>query len=617
VGVIASGHCSNEEGYLAQKFARATLGTNNVDQPGRLDHAANVEAMLRAFGIPAMTNPIADIALAGCLLVVGSAAVESHEITALRIKKAVRNGAKLIVVDPRRTSLERFAYLYLQPRPGSDLALLNGMLRVIVDEKLFDKAYVEERCDGFEELVASLRDYDPARVSKLTGIPAEDIVAAARIYASGGEDKRYQTPASWLGTLIDPGTRPGSSASCIVYGTGATQQRQGTATVQALANLAMVTGNLGRLGGGLCPRVGQHNVQGSVDMGVWPDLLPGHRRVEDGVGRAYFAEHWHATVPDNPGLGMLEMLESARRGKLKALYVIGANPLRTAPDAEYVRECLAKLELLVVQELFPTEMVAMAHAVLPAAAIAEKDGTYTNGERRVQLARMALSPAGNSRPDWQIIADLARRVATRLDRHDGARFDYQHPGEIMAEIASLVPAYHGIGYERLRYGGVQWPCSDQSDPGTDVLFVDGFPRGRGTLIPTRFEEDTSLAVPKGDTHFPLLLITGSEMYHANTGALTRRSKATAKFKAEARLELHPDEAAKLGVERGEQVRVISAQSEVVARVEPNEAVPQGLAFLPVHYAECPVNALFPWPRGAELKQPQLKAVAVRVEKAIM
>jgi predicted molibdopterin-dependent oxidoreductase YjgC len=607
IGVISSGHCSNEENYLVQKFARTVVGTNNIDQPGRLDYAPTVTALLDAFGCAAATNPISDLALAGCLLVVGSATVESHEITALRIKKAVRNGAKLIVIDPRHTSLDRFAYLHLQPRPGSDLALLNGLLNVIVCEGLYDADFVAQRCEGFDELVAMVREYSPERASELTGVLAQDIQVAARVFATGGADPRYTMPVSWLGTIVDPGATPGSTASSIVFGSGVTQQRQAVASVHALANLAMVTGNLGRAGGGLYPRVGQHNIQGAVDMGAWPDLLPGYRRVADGASIAYFAERWAVDLPVAPGLTMLEMFERAHQGRLKALYVIGANPLLTLPDQAYLREALAKLDLLVVQELFPSELTARAHVVLPAASYAEKDGTYTNGERRVQLARAAITPVGDSRPDWVIVADLARRLASRLGV-SGAVFNYPDPAAIMAEIAALVPSYSGISYNRLGDGGVQWPCIDAADAGTDVLYVEGFDRGRGKLVAAHHVD-----LPPGDAAFPLQLIVGREIYHTNTGAMTRRAQAIGKFRREAHLELHPDEVAWRGLEPGALVRVRSAHGEISARVKPNASVPRGQVFLPVHYAECPAYSLFPRPDAGA--HPQLKTVAVTLASA--
>ncbi|MCL4458622.1 MAG: molybdopterin-dependent oxidoreductase [Chloroflexi bacterium] len=613
IGVIASDKCTNEENYLLQRFARGVLGTNNIGHMGELCHKPTLEGLSAAWGSAAMTGPLQDIAKAGCILVVGSNTTETHPIVALQIKRAVRRSAKLILIDPRQITLSRFAYLQLRPRPGTDLALLIGLARAIQDEGLVNEAFVSERCEGFEEFKEALRDCDLTAVSEITGVKVEDILTAARIYATGGADSRYEIPLSWYGHFVEPDSRPATNSSWIIYGAGVTLGAAPRETVQTLANLAMLTGHLGQEGAGLAPLAGPNNLQGASDMGAMAEYLPGYRPINDVGACQEFASAWGCEMPIVSGLDILQMFEAARLGKLKALYIVGANPLLSLANRSCVEEGLRSLELLVVQDVFPTETAALAHVVLPACSFAEKEGTFTNTERRVQFVRQALAPLGDSRPDWWIISDLANKV---LALGDGGKqsqwlsFDYLHPKDVMEEIRALVPSYRGIIYERLQVGGLQWPCPSTTDPGTATLYQETFDRGKGRFIPLRY----NLGPKETNQCYPFTLLSGRTLYHYNTGAMTRNAPGLKEFRLESCLHIHPDDAALLFLKSGDKIRVISEQGEISTTAVISDSVAKGLVFMLIHYGDTPVNVLTGRSRSLLRHSLEMRTVLVRIEK---
>jgi formate dehydrogenase alpha subunit len=590
IGFVGSGKTTNEESYLFQKLARAVYGTNNVDEPTiQLCYGPTIEALTDAFGSAGPTVPARDLENAGCLLVVGSSTTEAHPVLSFWLKRSVRHGGRLILVDPRATDMARLAYLHLRPRPGTDAALFNGMLRVLVDEGLADRAFVEARTEGLEELVASLAPFDLASVERITGVPAEDVQAAARIYASGGKDPRYPIPGAWHGEVVWPGQAPATDSSAICYASGVTQHAGGADTVRALANLALLTGQIGKAASGIVPLAGQNNTVGAADMGCLPRLLPGYRSVEDAEARRALGGVWGVEPPATPGKSLLEMVEAIERGEIKALYVMGSNPARSVPDVDRVERALAKLDLLVVQDIFPTNTVSHAHVVLPAASTAEKDGTFTNTERRVQRIAQAIPAVGQSRPDWQILNAIGG-------------FAYGSPSEVMDEIARAVPQYAGVSHARLGAEGLQWPVYDGEDPGASTLYAGGFERGRGRLQPARPLEATAETTEE----YPLLAIGGRTALW-NTGAMSSRSRGLTKMWGEAVVTVHPTDCAGLGLGAGDLVRISSAHGAIEMRVRVSEEMRPGEVFVPIHHPDQPVNRLLPLGRS-------IKGVAVKLER---
>ncbi len=525
-----------------------------------------------------MTNSISDLGEAEVILLTGSNPTVNHPVIGEVIKRAVLAGrTKLLVVDPREIPIARYASMHLRPRPGTDVAWINGMARVIVDEGLYDEEFVRERTEGFEELRRALEEYTLERVEEITGILAADLREAARMYAKAGR-------------------------SAIVYAMGITQHVTGTDNVLALANLALLTGNLGKEGAGINPLRGQNNVQGACDMGALPNFFPGYRRVDDPEANLMFSQAWGRELPGTPGLSVVEMMEAARKGEIRALYVMGENPLMTDPDIGHVEEALRSLDLLVVQDIFLTETAELAHVVLPGACFAEKDGTYTNTERRVQRVRKAVEPPGEARDDSAIIAELAGRF--------GYPMAYSGPAEVMKEIASLIPSYAGIDYRRLEMGGLQWPCPHEDHPGTPILHVDTFPRGRGRLTPVDFRPADELP----DEEYPFLLTTGRLLYHYHSGSLTRRVRALAEKVRRGWVSLSPQDAARLGLSEGERVRVTSRRGSMVSRVHISSRLQSGVVFATFHFREENANLLTNPALDPVSKIPDLKVCAVRVEK---
>jgi len=579
VAVVSSAKCTNEDNYLAQKFARVVLGTNNVDHCARLCHAPTVAGLVQSFGSGAMTNSIAEIGEAGCILAIGTNTPVSHPVIALEIKKAVSRGARLIVANPKEIKLVKQADVWLRHLPGSDVALLMGMMRVIVDEGLEDAAFIKERCENFEAFRASLENFNLDFVEKTTGVPRSLIIEAARMFAT-------QKPAS------------------ILYAMGITQHSHGTDNVLATANLAMLTGNIGRPSSGVNPLRGHNNVQGACDMGALPTVFPGYQPVRDEASRAKFEAAWGCRLSPSPGLTLLEMSEAAGKGELKAMYLIGENPALSEPDIQHIVAAMDKLEFLVVQDMFLSETARQANVVLPAASFAEKDGTFTNTERRVQRVRKAIGEIGESKADWWITCQIARRMG-------GQGFEFEHPSQIMEEISRLTPSYGGISYGRLdEEGGLQWPCPTREHPGTRFLHREKFARGRGKFLPLEYRPPAELP----DEEFPLILTTGRSLYHFHTGTMTRRVEGLQRLKGEGEVEINPDDAQKLGIGDNELTRVISRRGEVVARAEVTEAMPRGVVAMTFHFAESPANRLTNPALDPVSKIPEYKVCAVRVEK---
>jgi len=531
-----------------------------------------------AFGSGAMTNAISEIEDAECIFVIGSNTTENHPVIALEVKAAVRQKkAKLIVADPRRIELVDFAHLWLQQKPGTDVALINGMLNAIITHGWLNRAFVEERTEGFEAFAESVKDYTPEAVEKITGVPAGDIVEAARLYAQ-------------------------SPTASILYAMGITQHVTGTNNVLALANLAMTTGQIGKPSSGVNPLRGQNNVQGSCDMGGLPNFHTGYQRVDDESVRQKFEKAWGVPLSPRPGSTLMEMMKGIGQGKIKALFVLGENPLLSDPDASKVVEELKHLDLLVVQDIFLTETAELAHVVLPGVSFAEKDGTYTNTERRVQRVRKAIEPIGHSRPDWQIICDLSTRL--------GYPMSYLSPKEIMDEITSLTPSYGGMRYERLEGLGLQWPCPSADHPGTSFLHKGRFTRGMGKFHVTPYAPAPELP----DEKYPFLLTTGRVLYHYHT-VMSRKSKGLSEIYPEGLVEINPEDATRLGIKPDNGlVEVTSRRGKVRAKAKISDNLPPGIAFMTFHFKEAAAKLLTLDVLDPVAKIPGYKVCAVSIQK---
>lgn len=577
IAFLSSAKCTNEENYLLQKFARAVIGTNNIDHCARLCHASTVAGLSATLGAGAMTNSIDEIANAEVILVTGSNTSETHPIIAAQIRKAVQQkGARLIVVDPREIPLSGYATLWLRPKPGTDVAWLNGMMHIIIKENLWAKDYVAQRTEGFEELKKVVEKYPPKVVEAITGIPQDKLAEAAQMYAT-------------------------ANTAMLFFTMGITQHTTGTDNVKSIANLAMLCGKVGIESGGVNPLRGQNNVQGACDLGALPDVLPGYQRVANSQVVEKFEEAWGAKLPTNSGLTVVEMMNAANEGKVKAMYIMGENPMLSNPDLNHVNAALKKLEFLVVQDIFLTETAQLAHVVLPAVTFAEKDGTFTNTERKIQLIRKAIDPLGGARPDWQIIAELSSKM--------GYHMGYTHPAKIMEEIARLTPSYGGIHYERLENGGLQWPCANKTHPGTRYLHKGQFTRGLGLFQPAEYLPPAETP----DEDYPFVLSTGRVLYHFHTGSITRRARGLAEIYPESQVELNPLDAKKLGIDDGATVKLTSRRGQVKVSAKLTERVAPGVLFLNFHFTEAAANILTNPALDPIAKIPEYKVCAVKVE----
>jgi len=574
IAALSSAKCTNEDNYVMQKFIRAVLGTNNVDHCARLCHASTVVGGIAAFGQGAMSNSYSDFEKTDLFFIIGSNTTECHPIIGSTIKKRVRFGdAKLIVAEPRSIELGDFATVRLPHKPGTDVALINGLMHVIIRDGLEEKKFIRERTEGFEELRQLVKKYTPEAVEAVTGVSKKDIEAAARLF---GEAK----------------------SACILYGMGITQHTTGTDNVKSVANLLLLTGNIGREGTGFSPLRGQNNVQGACDMGALPNVYPGYQRVDDPAVRMKFETAWGCKLSDRPGMAVTEIASAILKGDIKGLYIMGENPMLSEPNLEHFRQALEKVELLVVQDIFLSETGWFADIVLPGAAFAEKDGTFTNTERRVQRIRRALMPPGEAKADWEIISALAKKM--------GKPFDYQSAGQIMEEIASLTPIYGGIHFDRLDNGGLQWPCPDASHPGTIFLYQDGFARGRGKFHAVDY---ISPAESISKT-YPLVLTTGRVLEHWHTGTMSRRSNVLNELYPKGVVEMSPVDAARLGFVEGDVLVVTSKRGRVEVPVHITEKSPPGVVFMPFHWREAAANILTNDALDPLAKIPEYKVSAV-------
>ncbi|MFN8380182.1 MAG: formate dehydrogenase subunit alpha [Anaerolineae bacterium] len=586
ISTYACAKATNEDNYVFQKWVRAVMKTNNVDHCARLCHAGSVTGLGLSLGTSAMSNSIAEMEHLDTFIVTGSNTTETHPVISLFLKRAVRqNGAKLIVIDPRQIELTDFATLWLRQKPGTDVAVFQAMAHVIVTEKLYREEFIAQRTEGFDDYIESLEPFTPEWAESISGVPAEDIRRAARMYAEAERAAFY-------------------------WGMGISQSTHGTDNALALANLALMTGHIGKPGTGLNPLRGQNNVQGCSDSGGLPNVYTAYQRVDNPVVRSRFEQAWHTTLPPEPGLTVTEMVDGALTGKIRAMVVMGENPLMSEPNLAHARHAMEVLDFVVCIDIFINETGELADVILPSASFAEKDGTFTNSDRRVQRVRQAIPAVGSARPDWQIVCDLAQRMERLLGMEPSGGFDYADPEAIWEEMRAVTPDFYGITYERLeRDGGVHWPCPALDHPGTPYLFEDDFPRGRGKFWALDYGTDSELP----DTEYPYHLTTGRVLFHWHGGTMTRRSRLDDIF-PEPILEMHPDDAHELELVSGDWVEVTSRRGSITCRAMVTGRSPVGTVFLPFHFAEAAANVLTLNKIDPRAKIPDFKMAAVRLRK---
>ncbi len=549
-----------------------------------------------SFGSGAMSNSIEDVTQkAKVFFVIGSNTTEQHPVIGMKIRQAVKQrDALLIVADPRRIPLVDFATLHLQHKPGTDIALVNGLMHLILKNGWEDKAFIEERTEGFEEFKAVIEQYPPDLVSEITGVPEGLLYEAAQII---GQNKPM----------------------AVMWAMGITQHIKGVYNVMTLANLQMLLGNMGVEGGGVNPLRGQNNVQGACDMGGLPNVYPAYQPVTSEEAAKKFADAWGAPMSTKVGMTVTEMIPAALNGKIKALYIMAEDPVMSDPDTNHVRECLEACEFVVLQEIFYTETAPYADVLLPGASFAEKTGTFTNTERRIQLVRQALEPLGEARPDWQILVEVANRILALGSSSKGrqvdlnapyARWDYQHPSEIMSEVNALAPSYAGARYERLLRGETfQWPVKDEHHPGTPILHVGKFARGQGKFAAI----DHIPAAELPDEEYPLILSTGRVLYHWHGGEMSRRSQGLLEIYPQPLIEIHPEDAERLGLNGHRRVRVTSRRGSIEAEALVTDQVLPGMVFANFHFPEASANVLTHAALDPISKIPEYKVCAVKVE----
>lgn len=578
---ISSARCTNEDNYILQKFTRAVMGNNNVDNCARSCHAPSVAALAETLGSGAMSNSINEIKDSKCLFMIGTNPTQSYPVLSMRIMDALRNGTKLIVVDPRNIELAQYADLHIKHNPGTDVALIMGMIKIILDEGWEDQEFIQKRCENFEGLLESLEEFDLEHVEQITGVSIDKIREAARLYATA-----------------DP--------AAIYYSLGITEHSHGTDNVYALSNLALVTGNLGKPYAGINPIRGQNNVQGSCDMGCLPNVYPGYQKVEDEKLLLKFQKAWKTELSPDNGLKMPEMIEAAYNGDLKALYIMGENPVHSEPDSAHIKDALEKLDFLIVQDLFLTETAQVADLVLPGASYAEKDGTFTNADRRVQRVRQAIKPVGDSKPDWQITAELAQKMGIK----EG--FNYNGAEEVAAEIAAVTPSYGGMLYSCLEDESRQWPSLNKEHKGTPILHQGKFTTdtGKGKFKPLHYRPPAELP----DEDYPLVLTTGRIIFHYHTSTMTGADKSMKNLYDHDPVEINPVDAQKLDLEDGEQVWVKSRRGKIKAPVRITERSPEGLVFMAFHSPSTKTNLITNSACDPITKTPEFKYCAVKIEK---
>lgn len=529
-------------------------------------------------GSGAMTNSIEDIKEADLYLITGSNTTETHPVIGMLLRNRARfHGAKLIIVDPRKIDLEEEANLWLQPKPGYDIVWLNGLANIIIKENLYNKTFIEQHTEGFEALKEKVNRYTPDFVEEITGIPRNQLVEAARMYATANN-------------------------AAILYCMGITQHSYGTDNVKALSNLALLCGQIGKPGSGVNPLRGQNNVQGACDMGCLPNVYPGYQGVAIKEIKEKFEDHWGVPLSDKPGLTVVEMGNAAHAGKLKAMYIMGENPMISDPDLSHLEKAFSNLDLLVVQDIFLTETGRVAHVVLPSLCFLEKDGTFVNTERKVQRVRKAIEGPQGAKSDWWIISELSSRL--------GYPMNYKNEEEIFEEIRTVVPQYAGITYKRLELGGIHWPCPNESHPGTPILHKGKIIRGKGLFVAVDYTPPPE--VP--DKDYPFIMSTGRDYYHYHGGSMTRRIKLLSEMSPESFVEIHPTDSEKLGIKDGDQIKITSRRGSFVSKAKITNRVPIGVIFAKFHFAEAPVNRLTNTALDPESKITDLKFSVVRVEK---
>ncbi|MCU7874462.1 MAG: formate dehydrogenase subunit alpha [Candidatus Thiodiazotropha sp. (ex Lucinoma borealis)] len=575
---FGSAKCSNEEAYLFQKLIRTGFGSNNVDHCTRLCHASSVVALLEMIGSGAVSNPVVDVSDAELILIIGSNTTENHPVAATFIKNEVRAGKTLIVMDPRRTAIAGHATHFLHFKPDTDVALLNAIMHAVIEQDLVDRKFVAERTHGFQALESHLQPFTPEAMASVCGIDAATIREVARLYAS-------------------------SKASIIFWGMGVSQHVHGTDNARALISLALMTGQIGRPGTGLHPLRGQNNVQGASDVGLIPMVFPDYQRVDDPHVRARFEALWNQPLDPNPGLTVVEIMHAITEGTIKGMYIMGENPAMSDPNLNHARKALAGLDHLVVQDIFMTETAWYADVILPASAFAEKNGSFTNTDRRVQLGRQALDPPGQARQDLEIIQALANRL--------GLNWHYNHPREVFSEMRQAMPSIAGISWERLeKAGSVTYPCQDEDDPGQPVIFTEHFPTssGKATFTPAPFTNADELP----DEAYPWILITGRQLEHWHTGVMTRRSEVLDLIEPIPVASLHPGELTRINVQPGDPIQLQSRRGEVTAFARADSGLQPGQVFLPFCYQEAAANLLTNEALDPDAKIPEFKFCAIRV-----
>ena len=571
---------SNEEAYMVQKLVRTGFGNNNVDHCTRLCHASSVAALLETIGSGAVTATFTQVENADVIVVIGANPTENHPVAATFFKNAAKRGATLIVMDPRGQALKRHANHMLQFKAGTDVALLNAIMNVIVEEELYDRQYIQSHTEDFEALAAHLKDYPPEKMTEICGIDAETVRTVARTFAR-------------------------ANAAMIFWGMGISQHIHGTDNARCLISLALMTGHVGRPGTGLHPLRGQNNVQGASDAGLIPMMLPDYRRTSIDEGRAIFEELWGMELDPKPGLTVVEIMDAVHADEIKGMYIMGENPAMSDPDVHHAREGLAKLEHLVVQDLFLTETAFYADVVLPASAWPEKDGTVTNTNRQVQMGRQAFDPPGDARQDWWIIQEIAQRI--------GLGWNYTHPRDVFAEMEKGMPSLKNISWERLlRESAVTYPCPTPDGPGQDVVFEDGYPTpsGRGKFVPAAIIPPDE----QPDAAYPMVLTTGRQLEHWHTGAISRRATLLDQIEPEAVACLCPLDLRKLGIAPGEMIRVETRRGAIELKARIDSAVPEGVLFIPFCFAEAAANMLTNPALDPFGKIPEYKFCAARVAR---
>jgi formate dehydrogenase major subunit len=573
---LASSRATNEDCYTMARMMRAAVGTNNIDNCSRVCHSPTSFALRRSFGLSGATGSFDDIEASSVLVIMGANPTQAHPVVGARMKQAALNGTKIITIDPRRIELADYGVLHLSPRPGTNAAVLLGLAHVVHRDGMLDADFIANRTEGFDAYVELLSSYTPADVEEITGIPAADLERAAHIYAEG-------------------------EASSFSWGLGVTEHLYGSEVVQLICNLSLMTGNVGRPGAALLPLRGQNNVQGSSDMGALPDCYTGYRYVDNEDVAQSFEAKWGVPLSREKGYTIPQMFDAAVEGKLKAMYIFGEDVAQTDPDTAHVVHALENLEFLVCQEIFENTTTAYADVILPAASFLEKEGTFTNAERRVQLVMPAMDPPGSALPDFEIL--------TRVSRALGHEMPFETPADVMAEIAELTPDFAGITYERLGRTGLQWPVEPD---GTDapILYETEFtlPGGLGRFAPLPYKEPGDHA----DDEFPLILVTGRRLEHYNAGTMTRRTHNVELLDSDW-LEIHPDDAARLGIASGDWVSIRSRVGQIEQEARITERIVPGHVFTTFHFPEMRTNLLVGQSSDVNTSCPEYKVIAVAVE----